>query len=209
MKLHEVKKIDPTPWPDTRTVADTNLLYHGGNFDVTGCGLTSLEGCPEQIDNNFSCSFNSLESLNHGPTIVRGFYNCADNHLTTLEGIASHIDGQLDCSRNDLTSFEFVPRKLFKDVYCLNNKFTNFHDIHKHLTQIGGVFNFTQNDIKSHILGLLMIEGVTIYICDNNDLKNILNDAINKFPKEPKKRVLYGQKRMIEELENGDDLAKL
>ncbi len=56
-----------------------------GSFVISGCNLTTLEGCPETVSTMFNCASNELSSLFGSPKIVGGSYICARNPLTSLE----------------------------------------------------------------------------------------------------------------------------
>lgn len=156
-------------------------------FDCDSNELTSLEGAPD-VATYFSCNQNrlltnlldsglneldtfqciecKLTSLKGGPKKVNKIYSCAANKLTSLEGVASYIGGCFECDDNNLTSLQ---------------------GIHKQIKHIGGVGDFQYNPIKSHVLGLLKIEGLTFvkFLMSTgqirNDLirvQNIINDHL-------------------------------
>lgn len=62
--------------------------------------LTTLYGCPENIDGHFSCPSNNLSNLLFGPKNVTKNYYCWNNKLTTLKGLAEKINGNLYCGKN-------------------------------------------------------------------------------------------------------------
>jgi len=101
-----------------------------------------------------------------------GFY-CAYNELTSLEGAPSHVDGYFNCSVNELTSLK---------------------DVHKHITEIRGNFYAVNNPIKSHVLGLLLIKGVTRVYLDNKQVEEILNRHFGK----GRAGMLMAQEELIE-----------
>ena len=136
-----------------------------------------------------------------------GDFYCYYNELTSLQGGPKEVGGDFYCSDNKLTSLQGAPTKVGSHFYCSNNKLTSFKDLP--LKKMNGIFNFRNNPIKSHVLKLLLIEGVRAFICLDKLLQDILNDALEQFPNEPKKRVLYAQKRLLDEHENGQELAKL
>lgn len=69
-----------TPYGDM-TGQTTKEYIKAGYFS-----LTSLEGCPEVVENDFSCSSNNLKNLIHGPKKVTKNYWANSNNLTSLEG---------------------------------------------------------------------------------------------------------------------------
>ena len=132
-----------------------------------GCAykkLTSLEGCPSLILGAFTCYDNHLETLKGGPSKVTDYYTCSRNYLSDLDGVASHIGEAFDCSHNNLTSL---------------------HNIHKQIKHIGGSANFIHNPIKSHVLGLLLIDGLEevsfeSFSISSNATRHKMNHIINK-----------------------------
>jgi len=88
----------------------------------------------------------------------KGNFICYNNKLTTLRGGPSSVSGHFDCSDNHLTSLEGAPTEVGSDLYCSNNDLTSLHDIHKIIKKMHGTFYCYSNDIKSHVLGVLLIE---------------------------------------------------
>ena len=142
-----------------KSVADLGIDYTGGNFD---------------------CSFNRLTSLEGAPSRVGGSFNCSYNELTSLEGVPRHIDVGFDCSANELTSLEGAPSHVGGHFYCSYNRLTSLKDVHKHITEIRGKFYAIGNPISSHVLGLLLIKGVTEVRLKNKQVEEILNRHLGK-----------------------------
>lgn len=84
-----------------------------GDFMVNACGLTSLEGCPEEITGTFNAGSNKIENLIGGPKKVGKSYNVNGNtKLISLEGSPEEIGEKFnvtDC--NMLPSLEGGPKK--------------------------------------------------------------------------------------------------
>lgn len=125
-----------------------------GNFTCREHNLTSLEGSPKTINGLFLCHFNNLKTLKGGPTEVGGNYLAHNNSLISLEGAPSSVGGNFSVIRNELTSL---------------------HNIHKQIKHIGGFADFEENPIKSHILGLLLIDGIIAVYLDNDKVQDIIN----------------------------------
>ncbi len=109
---------------------------------------------PEHVNGSFFCSYNKLTSLKGGPSSVGGNFNCHGNKLTSLEGAPSSVGGNLS---------------------CFNNKLTSLHNIHKQIKHIGGFATFNDNPITSHVLGLLLIDGLQKVFLDNMKVRVIIN----------------------------------
>ena len=76
-----------------------------GNFFCYNNKLTSLEGCPDVVNNAFYCYNNRLTSLLGCPKKV-GDFSCGGNLLTSLEGCPIEVSGDFSCNDNRLTSLE-------------------------------------------------------------------------------------------------------
>lgn len=161
MKLSELFESQERSFRDLRGKVDDPYTYDLG---VAYKRLTSLEGCPSLVIGDFTCYDNHLVSLKGGPAKVTGFYTCSRNYLKNLDGVASEIGEGFDCSYNGLTSL---------------------HNIHKQIKFIGGSANFIRNPIKSHVLGLLLINGLDEVAFESfapwaNKPRQQMNEIINK-----------------------------
>jgi hypothetical protein len=163
-----------------RSVADLKIDYKGGNFYCANKRLTSLEGAPSRVSGHFDCANNELASLAGAPSHVGGGFFCSDNELTSLTGAPSRVDGNFYCAFNKLRSLEGAPSHVDGYFWCSNNKLTSLKDVHKHVTEIKGEFYASDNPIKSHVLGLLLIKGVTKIQLKNKQVEEILNRHLGK-----------------------------
>ena len=145
------------------------------NFSCFNNNLTSLEGAPSVVKGNFSCFNNNLTSLEGAPSAVKGDFYCSYNNLTSLEGAPSVVKGVFSCSNNKLTSLQGAPSAVKGDFYCTNNKLTSLAGIHKIIKEIHGYADFENNPIKSSVLGLMRIKGLTKVYLDNKQVMDILN----------------------------------
>ena len=93
-----------------------------GGFYCDSNLLTSLEGCPREVDGYFSCANNNLVNLIGGPIEVGGSYYCQGNHLDILEGCAGDIGVYLECSVNKLEMLD-CSSVINGDICCQNNRF--------------------------------------------------------------------------------------
>ena len=152
MKLHEIKG---------RSLADLNIKYEGGVFDCANNQLTSLEGAPASVDGGFWCYNNQLTSLQGAPSSVGGIFDCHKNKLTSLEGAPSTIGGYFDCNNNQLTSLR---------------------SIHRIIKEINGSFYCHGNPIKSDLLYILLIKGVTGVETPFLDVDEVINDYLESNP---------------------------
>lgn len=107
------------------------------NVDVDRELLTTLKGSPIECND----------------------FNCSRNQLTSLEGAPKVVRRDFTCSRNKLTTLEHAPATVGHDFDCTYNKLTTLKDVHKIIKKLYGVLYVFGNPIKSHILGVLYIEG--------------------------------------------------
>ena len=198
-----------------RSVDDLGIDYKGGDFSCASNELTSLEGAPSHVDGYFNCSVNkltslagapshvggnfscracTLKSLKGAPSHVDGSFYCNDNELTSLKGAPSHVGGSFYCYINELTSLEGAPSHVGGDFWCSNNELASLKDVHKHVTEIKGEFYAFDNPIKSHVLGLLLIKGVTKVRLKNKQVEEILNRHLGK----GRAGMLMAQEELIE-----------
>jgi len=87
-----------------------------GYFTCLDNKITSLEGSPYWVGEDFSCSGNLLKTLEGGPYYVGGYFSCNDNYLTSLEGSPYWVGQRFRC---DYIDNEFVTQ--YNNVYCLFN----------------------------------------------------------------------------------------
>ena len=158
----------------------SNYGSYVNNLYAADRGLTTLRGCPKKVLGFVNFSFNKLTSLEGAPSHVCGDFSCSNNELASLADAPSRVDGHFDCSDNKLTSLAGAPSHLDGDFYCYNNKLTSLKDVHKHITEIKGIFYAFKNPINSHVLGLLLIKGVTEVKLDNGQIEEILNKHLGK-----------------------------
>ena len=83
--------------------------------------------------------------------------------------------GNFVCSHNKLTSLQGAPSVVKGDFSCFYNNLTSLAGIHKIIKEIHGFANFYDNPIKSNVLGLMRIKGLTRVILANKQVENILN----------------------------------
>ena len=128
-----------------------------------------------------------LSVLGKMPERVEGDFYCYHNGLTSLEGAPSWVDGIFNCRDNNLTSL---------------------HNIHKHIKHIGGMLYASRNPIKSHVLGVLLIDGLqNIFLHDVTDERPVMVAKILRKHLHSDRDVFACQEELIE---NGfEDFAQL
>jgi hypothetical protein len=184
---------------------EEELYTHDDSADYNICdlGLTSLKNCPAEIGDNFYADHNFFKDLIGGPEYVGGIYSVRYCKLTSLEGSPKHVTtfnccnnkiknlkyapesvaNDFFCSVNMITSLEFAPRIIMRHFKCASNRLENLKNIHKQIERVGGYFSCYDNPIKSHILGLMLIEiggPIETHLGDGYDVDEILNKWKNQ-----------------------------
>lgn len=148
-------------------------------FESTGRSVADL-GIDYTGASNFNCSDRSLTSLVGSPKKVTGLFSCQENMLTSLKGAPEFVGDSFICAYNLLTSLEGAPKTVYGNFHCNGNRLTSLKDVHKHIHKVTGAFVCMDNPIRSHVLGLLLIEGITWIHIDNKLLMSILNKYLGK-----------------------------
>jgi len=174
-----------------------------GNFSCSSMGLTSLKGAPLSVTGHFWCHSNRLVSLEGAPAYVQDDFYCAGNLLISLKGAPDHIGGSFNCEYNRLATIEGAPRTIDNGFYCEHNQITSLKDVHKITKEIRWKFGAKNNPIESHVLGLLLVEGLHVVNLDNAQVQGILNTYV----REGRSALLACQNEL---LDNGfEEYAKL
>ena len=103
--------------------------------------------------------------------------------------------GNFDCSENKLTSLAGAPTSVGGNFNCNQNQLTSLHNIHKQINSIQGGLYALNNPIKSHVLGVLLIKGLTKVEFNNKQVESILNRHL---PSKGMHSVLEAQEELID-----------
>jgi len=99
-------------------------------FECVSNNLTTLEGVPKKVHDDFKCCFNKLTSLEHSPEKVEGNFYCEFNdNLTSLEGLEdTYITGELNVSHcENLYSLKGFPKKV-SNFWCNGTPLSPIYD---------------------------------------------------------------------------------
>ena len=171
----KLKELFETPERSILSAMGKQEDPYPGYFSCADNKLTSLQGAPSVVSGYFSCSHNKLTSLAGAPSVVKGDFSCYNNNLTSLQGAPSVVNGYFSCPYNNLTSLAGAPSVVKGNFFCANNKLTSLAGIHKIIKEIHGYADFDDNPIKSSVLGLMRIKGLTKVYLDNKQVMGILN----------------------------------
>ena len=134
-------------WTEVLGKEDLKGKKYEGNLDISGLGLTSLDGCPKEIKGSFNCSNNNLTTLEHSPNKVLKTFDCSNNNLENLKGVENLQFGKnsiknFNCEFNklkNLDELDFKPNLIdmaksftsYRNIVVVSAKGNNFDEIHK------------------------------------------------------------------------------
>ncbi len=93
---------------------DLSNVIVKGNFTCPNNLLTSLKGCPREVEGDFWCNHNQLTSLEGCPQKVGGNFQCQENNLISLAHAPAAVGGYFFCEKNKLTSLEGAPKEFLR-----------------------------------------------------------------------------------------------
>jgi hypothetical protein len=139
--------------------------------------VKDLKGYPfkDPYNGNFDCVIKQLTSLEGCPTVVKGDFCCSDNNLQSLQYCPQIVEGDFSCSYNNLQSLQYCPQIVKGDFHCSVNKLPSLQNIDKCCKQIDGKLWAPHNLIKSHVLGVMLIENIVQFIFNHTQAKIIIN----------------------------------
>ncbi len=106
--------------------------------------------------------YKDLAGWHHVHEVLYGDLEVNETGLDSFKNAPKEISqGGLYAAGNNLSSFEGAPKKVDRPgVNLCNNKFTSLHNIHLHMPVIRGNLVMSGCPIKSHALGVLLIDGL-------------------------------------------------
>ena len=138
------------------TIRPDGIIDVDGNVDLYNFKVTTL---PVQFGN------------------VTGDFYCYHTKITSLAGCPSNVGGGFYCHNTQITSLQGAPSTVGGHFSCNNTKITSLTGIHKQIKHIGR--NFYCDRTVTHILGVLLIKGITnIGIDDGGPIDRIMNKYI-------------------------------
>ena len=173
---------------------------------ISNSALTSLKGCPDEIEWYFDVHNTKIKNLEHCPKKIGSDLLCYDNELTSLKGCPEIINGKLDCRNNELTSLEDLAKTtIAKDFDCSNNKLTSLKGCPEIIT---GSFDCSYNKLTS--LEYFPVTGKNEIHIHNNPIKTLkglvnmsaesLVSLIAQFPKLSWRNIEWDKVKNIDEI---------
>lgn len=160
-----------------------------GDFFCYGTKIKSLDGLPEKIGGCISIEFNKLDSLKGCPDIVNGGgFDCSHNNIRSFDGAPKKVNGNFKASNcKFLSDINDIPEYIKSDLYLDDcESLMSLKDIHKHLKKMGygngygGCVHAYRSGIKSHVLGLLLIDGCNQFNHHDDTVSRIMNKYLSQ-----------------------------
>jgi len=154
--------------------------FIGKWLDISDNSLTSLDGCPEEVNGYFKCNDNKLSNLIGGPVKVTGDYDCSDQRgegSFKLDGCAKEIGESFRCVNNYIETLEGGPEKVGSGLDLENNKLI---DLKGSLKEVGTSGRYYSIDVKRNNIATL--EGLPLSVSASNIecSKNLIPPAVLK-----------------------------
>ncbi len=135
-----------------------------GDFSCEGNDIESLENFPKSVGGAINLAWNRLRSLegmnievvNAGEYPGESF-DCKGNYLTDLKGGPKVVKGNYNCGENGLESLEGAPEKIEGNFYCSHNRLKSF---------VGGPI-FVTKDFSAGYNHLESLDGLPKFIGGN------------------------------------------
>jgi len=127
-----------------------------GYFDCSDTNLISLKFVPQRVEDDFRCSRTRIISLEFAPQFVGGYFSCYSTKITSLEFAPKFVGSIFNCSDTKITSLKGIGKDYLKEVKGI----IYLNDCH---------------ELKSNMLGLLLVKGLQRIYFDNNEIEEIFN----------------------------------
>jgi hypothetical protein len=129
------------------------------------------------IEGYFDCSFTNITSLEFAPQYVEGHFSCVGTNIKSLRFAPHYVGASFSGSCTDITSLEFAPQYVGTYFYCVSTKITSLKGIGKdYLKEVGFIILNDCHELKSNMLGLMLVKGLKGIEFDNNkEIEDIFN----------------------------------
>lgn len=166
-----------------------------GNVKLVDKSATSLSGAPRVVKGDFNFSYSRVEKFDGWPEDVSGNLSCNSSRLTSLVGSPKRVGGTFNCSDNQLTSLRYGPGWIYHYLNACSNPITDLKDVNKHIHFVGREIWLAECPIKSHVLGVLLIDGLQKILLDDQTVEEILNKYL---PSKGIESALLAQEELIQ-----------
>jgi hypothetical protein len=111
-----------------------------------------------------------------------GLFSVQGTPLTSLKGVPRVVNGMFSCSNTKITTLEHAPAIIKTDFYCNDNThIKSMSGTDKIIKQLDGRFHCYSTTINNekkitptHLLGLLLIEGITWFYFEDQIVSKIM-----------------------------------
>jgi hypothetical protein len=157
VSLRTVSKLSGKIFPPLSVKKDdlTVLDPYPSDIAIAGCNLTSLEGLPTRISGYLSISKNES--------------------LTSLKGCAQYVGTNFIAESCNILTIDSLPRYVGTSVSLHDNYLQSLQNIHKVCIEIKDMLYVASNPIKSHVLGVMLIENLNRFRIDHGEVEKIIN----------------------------------
>ena len=111
---------------------------------------------------------------------VTGNFDCHMVPITSLKGFPHTVLGDVYAAYTKISSLEYAPQFVGGGFYCHNTNIKSLHGVDKMIKHIGNDF-LCDNDGLTHVLGLLLIEGLTDIRLGGKDAPRHTAAIMNKY----------------------------
>lgn len=140
--------------------------------------LTTLEGCPEWVSNDFDCSTTSIKSLQGSPKYVGFGFDCSGTAIKNLEGGPSEVGGDFGCHSTLLTSLQGAPQTVGGRFTCFSS---NLRDLSGSPREVGLEFGVCLSGFLTSLEGA-PLRCEKIFLLELPNLKSLVGmtqDVLN------------------------------
>jgi hypothetical protein len=117
-----MNEIDLLRYLNNYTINSDNTIDVNGEVDLYGMKMEKLPVKFGKVLHEFDCSLNQLTTLEGCPNYVGDNFYCYGNNLTTLEGCPNYVGIDFSCVECELTSLKGIEKcEILGDFRCLGN----------------------------------------------------------------------------------------
>jgi len=165
--------------PEQQIVIEGDIRIPGNTTTFVGYKHQGKPITGAKVPGIFDCSNTKIKSLEQGPSYVGGWFYCWNTNITSLEQGPSYVGDDFYCSHTSITSLQGGPSWVGGDFICYLTNISSLHNIHKEIKHIGRRL-LIPDIVKSHVLGVVFIEGlqeIQFYYRDTEQkqVENIIN----------------------------------
>jgi len=158
---------------------DESISVKAGGVTVNRVSHTTVPVKFRKVAGGFSWTKTLITSCHNMPDemVGDGMYIITENQITDFRGGPPQVNGLVVVSDNPASSLEGLPRVIRGNLVCDNMpNLKNLKGISDYIDEIDGEFEASQGtQIESHILGLMLIQGLTKVTIGNPEVESIIN----------------------------------